>query len=89
MQLDFPSLAFPPDRKVLYVSEVASRLDVTDQHVMDLIDEGKLQAINVGGHTRKFWRIPVEAYLHFLQQNHSYVLPLEPSPKSALGLFPT
>ncbi len=67
----FPSLNFPKDRKVLYVSEVASRLGVTVQHVMDLIDEGKLQAINLGGHTRKFWRIPVEAYQTFLRENHS------------------
>jgi len=66
--------AFPKDRKVLFVSEVATRLGVTDQHIIDLIDEGKLQAVNIGGHTRKFWRIPIEAYQAFLQQNHSYAI---------------
>ena len=48
-QLEFPSLAFPKDRTVLYVAEVAMKLRVTEQHVLDLIEEGKLQAINIGG----------------------------------------
>ena len=71
-QLEFPSLAFPKDRTVLYVAEVAMKLRVTEQHVLDLIEEGKLQAINVGGNDRKFWRIPVEAYEAFLERRHSF-----------------
>jgi hypothetical protein len=47
-QLDFESLMFP-DRKVLYVSEVAGKLRVTEQHVIDLIEEGALQGVNAGG----------------------------------------
>ena len=39
-QLEFPSVAFPKDRTVLYVGEVAMKLRVTEQHVLDLIEEG-------------------------------------------------
>jgi excisionase family DNA binding protein len=73
-QLEFPSIAFPPDRRMLTVAEVAERLRVTDQHVLDLIDEGQLQAINIGGANRKFWRIPVEAWNDFLGRRHSYAI---------------
>ena len=34
----------------------------------------KLQAINIGGGGRNFWRIPVEAYKAFLDTNHSFRL---------------
>jgi excisionase family DNA binding protein len=62
--LDFPG------RFVLRVSEVAKVLSITERHVIDLIEEGKLRAINVAGNTttgRKFYRIPVEAYLAYLR----------------------
>lgn len=64
-QLDFPSLKFDPSRTVLYVFEVAQKLRVTEQHVVDLIEEGKLRAVNIGGEHasgRKFYRIPPEAF---------------------------
>ena len=48
-QLEFPSLPFPKDRTVLYVTEVAMKLRVTDQRVLELVEEGKLQAIIIGG----------------------------------------
>lgn len=69
-QMDFNSLLFP-GRKTLYVSEVAQRLEVTDQHVIDLIEEGNMGAINVGGGSRKFWRIPVAEYEKFLKKRSS------------------
>lgn len=68
-QMDFNGLLFP-GRKVLYVSEVAGRLQVSERHVIDLIEEGKLRALNVGGDNasgRKFYRIPVEAYEAYLK----------------------
>ena len=74
MQLEFPSLAFPKDRTVLYVGEVAMKLRTTEQRVLDLIEEGQLQAVNVGGNDRKFWRIPVEANEAFLEKRHSFNL---------------
>ena len=69
---DFPSLRFPKDRTVLYVFEIAARLNVTEQHVIDLIDEGRLRAVNVGGtgaRGRRHYRIPVEAWEHFVRAN--------------------
>lgn len=43
-----PALQFP-DRTVLYVHECAARLRVTQQHIIDLIEEGALAALDVGG----------------------------------------
>jgi excisionase family DNA binding protein len=71
-QLEFASIAFPRDRRMLCVAEVAERLDISTQHVFDLIDEGHLQALNVGGGERRHWRIPVEAYAAFVAARHSY-----------------
>jgi excisionase family DNA binding protein len=48
-QLDFPSLAFPKDRSVLMVGEVAARLRVSEQHIVDLIEEGKMAAVDIAG----------------------------------------
>lgn len=69
-QMDFNALLFP-GRKVLYVAEVAERLEVTERHVRDLIDEGKLGAINIGGGEMKFWRIPVTEFEKFLRKRAS------------------
>ena len=69
-QMEFPSLAFPADRSVLYVFEVARKLRVTERHVIDLIEEGKMKAINIAGVNatdRKFYRIPVESYEMFVR----------------------
>ena len=38
-----------PGRTVLYVHECAARLRVTPQHIIDLIEEGALAALDVGG----------------------------------------
>jgi len=68
--MDFNSLLFP-GRKMLYVSEVAQRLEVTDQHVLDLIDEGQIGAVNIGGGQRKFWRVPATEFEKFLKSRSS------------------
>lgn len=62
-----------PGRLNLYVAEVASKLQVTNQHILNLIEAGEIDAINIakdikGGTTKsgrtksEFWRIPVAAY---------------------------
>ena len=71
-QLTFDSIMFPADRKILTVAEVAARLEVTEQHIHDLIAEGQLQAVDVGGGGKKYWRIPREAYDKFLADRHSF-----------------
>lgn len=66
----YASLQFPPNKKVLRVSEIAEKLDVSEQHVLDLIDAGKLRAFDVssgGKGSRHAYRIPVEAYQEYLR----------------------
>ena len=67
-QLSFPfySLDFP-ERWTLKVGEVAERLGVSEQHILNLIDEGEFGSLNLApGRTRKLVRIPVEAYRDFV-----------------------
>ena len=59
-QLDFPSLAFPPDRSVLTVREVAERWRCSERHVIDLIEEGKLVAFDIAG-KHEWVRMPMAA----------------------------
>jgi len=56
---------------VLRVAECANKLGVTAQHVLNLIEEGKLRAIDVGGGSRRFYRIPIEALDDFLKRRAS------------------
>lgn len=66
-----------PGRTVLYVSEVAQKLDVTEQHILNLIEEGRLTALNVGTtNGRKFWRIPVESWAAYLKANATPTRPV-------------
>jgi excisionase family DNA binding protein len=58
-------------RTVLNVGEVAASLRITIQHVIDLIDEGQLTAINIGGDGRRHYRIPTEALRAFLENRRS------------------
>jgi len=74
-QMDFNAMLFP-GRKVLYVGEVAERLDMSEQQVRDLIDEGKLHAVDVGSGGRKFWRIPMTAFERFLKTRSSLSEPI-------------
>jgi excisionase family DNA binding protein len=74
---DFGALLFP-GRRMLYIREVAERLRIAEQQVRNLIEEGKLGAVNIGTHERKFWRIPVEEYERFLKKNFS-IDPMQPT----------
>jgi excisionase family DNA binding protein len=68
----FPSLSFDPSRTVLSVQEVARKLRISEQHVIDLIDEGKLRGVNIAGKGasgRRFYRIPAEVYYAYLEAN--------------------
>lgn len=64
----------PQAQSPLTVEECAKRLGISSRHVSDLIEEGKLRAVNVAGANathRKFWRVPVEALEAFLNRNAS------------------
>ena len=67
LQFPFPSVDFP-GRTSLTLDEVRGKLGVSKQHVIDLIIEGKLQAIDVRsvGAQRALYRIPIECYRDFI-----------------------
>ena len=64
-----------PGRSTLFVAEVAQALRITKQHVINLIDEGFLSAIDVancsnsksGAPTRRALRIPVGSYDNYIR----------------------
>jgi excisionase family DNA binding protein len=62
----------PQARAVYLVPEVAELLGVSERHVIDLIEEGLIGALNVAGGTnwteRRFFRIPVAAYEKFRKE---------------------
>lgn len=59
-QLSFPSMAFPSDRKVLVVGEVAPLFRCTEQHVIDLLEEGKIAGFDIAGR-HDYLRVPTAA----------------------------
>jgi hypothetical protein len=59
-QLEFKSIAFPADRTVLYVAEVAPLWRVSEQHIIDLLEEGKLEGFDIAGRL-DYIRIPKTA----------------------------
>lgn len=63
----FHSLDFP-GRTVLYVNEIAKKLGITRQQVVNLIDVGELGYLNVATDptTRPCRRIPIESYRNFI-----------------------
>ena len=61
----------PRPRGMMDVNEVAKRLSVTGRHILDLIEEGKLVAVDIGGGTRKYWRVKEEDLQAFLRKRSS------------------
>lgn len=59
-QLIFPSIAFPEDRRVLTVAEVAPRWRCSEQHIIDLLEEGKLAGFDIAGR-HDYMRLPTAA----------------------------
>lgn len=59
-----------PFRKPLRIEAVADALNCSRQHVIDLIDEGQLRAINlaIAKSPRRAYRIPVEAFEDYLRR---------------------
>lgn len=58
--------------KMMTVQEAAGRLGVSENQVLKLIEEGRLEAIDVGdGGKRKHWRVPLAAYEKFLADRSS------------------
>lgn len=68
LQFPFPSLDFP-GRTSVSIPEIARKLGVSDQHLLNEIDEGSLVGLDLKGKraTKRCVRVPLEIY-------HSFVL---------------
>lgn len=64
-----------PGRSTLYLHEVAKALSVSVAHIIDLIAEGKLSAVEITGKgnksSREHWRVPVGDFDRFIEENRS------------------
>jgi hypothetical protein len=63
------------------IADLSRRWRCSERHVNELIEEGKLQAIDIAGRNlsgRHFWRIPAEAVIAFEQAASNLA---EPAPK--------
>lgn len=63
----FPSLDFP-GRTVVSVPEIAARLGVSDQTILNLADDGSFAGIDLKGKraTKRCLRFPLEVYHAFV-----------------------
>jgi len=60
------------NQHIFTVGEVARRLRVSQQHVINQIECGQLEAIDVSGRgKRSLWRIPREAFERYKVRNSS------------------
>lgn len=66
--LPYASLDFSSDRP-LTRADVASKLSMDERHVLAFIETRELNAIDLRGPNspRGTWRIPIEAYRHFMR----------------------
>lgn len=64
-----------PGRTRLMVMEVARALRINDKHVVSLINEGLLDAVEITGKgnksSRGHWRVPVSAYDDYIRRRRS------------------
>lgn len=60
-------------RRVLTVGEVAEIFQVTMQHVLNLVEEGKIGAINLSSRdtSKRYLRIPVDDLILFAHEQHT------------------
>ncbi len=58
-----------PGAAMLPPAQAAEALGVSDRHIINAIEEGKLIAINAGLGTRKRWRIPISTLAIFQEEN--------------------
>lgn len=67
------SHALFPGRTTLYVYEVSRALQISENQVINLIESGKLAAVNIGNGSKgkRFWRIPVSAFDAYVGSHNS------------------
>lgn len=58
------------DRQIFTAQQVAEKLEVSCQHIYELIAEGRLEAVNVSiGDVQPRWRISLESIERFKREN--------------------
>jgi hypothetical protein len=67
LQFPFPSLDFP-GRSSLPVKEIAEKLGITNQHILDLVEDGVFTGLDLKGRdsAKRCLRIPIEVYRDFI-----------------------
>lgn len=67
LQFPFASLDFP-GCVTLTADNIAERLGISVQHVLDEVTEGRLAALDLAGKTatRRYVRVPIEAYRNWV-----------------------
>ena len=64
-----------PNRSMLMVPEVARALEIDEKHLIDLINEDLIDAVEITGRgnktSREHWRIPVSAYDEYIRRRHN------------------
>lgn len=67
LEFPFPTLDFA-GRQTITPDEIGAKLGVTTRHVLDLIEEGRISAIDLAGKgaSRRFCKIPIESYRDFI-----------------------
>jgi excisionase family DNA binding protein len=56
------------DTQMMTIKEVAYALSCTSKHVREMIDCGKIPAIDIGVGTKKVWRVPEEGLSQLLAE---------------------
>ena len=82
LEVGLPAEFILTSLRPLTLQEMSARLGVSARQVTDLIEDGSLQALDVGsrGVERRSWRIPAEAYYSTVRQR----LNLPPVPATNL-----
>lgn len=59
------------DTQMMTIKEVAYALSCTSKHVREMIDCGKIPAIDIGVGTKKVWRVPGKSLSQLLAEGCS------------------
>lgn len=70
LSLSFACLDFPANRGAVAAWEIAEKLGCSVQHILNQIDEGELQALDLASPhvSRRMTRVPVEEYRAYIMR---------------------
>jgi excisionase family DNA binding protein len=86
--IDCALMALPPEKKLLKPSEVAARLGTSTEHVLGLINRGRIKSVNIGhGSMRPRHRITEEALDQFIAMRTKDSTPIVRRRKHGTGFY--